>query len=289
MRTCQMFVFAGLLVLLSGCGITTVKTRLKLPARTAELQTAKRIYVSGFRGVRGGAATRELKKKITEGGLHTLVNNSSQAHVIVSGNALPDNYVADLEKRHIERCVKHNKKGDCLAKAKIPQYRLLEQCTVKIHGNASQGRASLFDRTFSSSEKAEGIREKKKPQSKRNQICGQSYARAIEKFVWFVTPAWATVGLTFHDVDDSAGRTSQAVSMVEAGNLDSAHNLFKQVIADNSLDAEHKAWARYNLARLLWAKARFKECISEIEQAESVLGAKDLLIQVKTNCREYTL
>jgi len=289
MKAIRVILIAGLLVLSTGCGITIVKARIKLPARTAELQTAKKIFVSSIGGPRGGAVARELKEKITEGGLHTLVASPSQANVVVSGEALPDNYTNDLEKREVVKCVKEDKKGKCLAKAKIPQYRLLEQCTVQIHGNASENGAALFDRTFSASEKAEGIREKDKPESQRNRICQESYAEAIDEFVWFVTPAWSIVGLTFYDVDDTAGRTAQAVDMVKASNLDKAHSLFEQVISDKTLDAEHQAWARYNLARLLWAKARFKECVDQINQAENVLGSEDLLIQVKTSCQEYTL
>ena len=276
------------LFILAGCGVTMVKTRIKLPARTAELQEAKTIYLSPIAGSRGGAATRELRQKIVEGSLHTLVSTSSQANVVISGQALPDKFEHKLDEEKKDKCVKKNKKGKCTKKVKIPEYSLQEKCTVQIHGKAVEGGQILFERTFGGWESATATKENKHPRSQRNQLCKTAFDEAIEDFVWFTTPAMATVVITFHDVDDSGGLTDKAKDMVEMGNLGKAHELLEQVIADSSLDNEQQAWSRHNLARVLWAEGKFDECLQQVAQAERVLGSDEELRQIKTECQEYT-
>lgn len=306
-------ILASLAVLSSGCSTTTVKTRLTLPPRTAAMQTKQKVLVVPFSGRRGPSATRDMRTEISSGRLHTVFDTNLEgqrlaqinetlkaggavdagglggATVILAGTVEDDEYENTIDEYKTDKCVKHDKKGKCTDKVKVPVYTLRETCGVRIVARAVAVATGdvLFERTFRGTASAQDTAEKALPPSQRNTICADAYSQAISLLVPFVTPFTVTVALSFHDVEDSGRLTSAAVKQVELGNLAKAHDMFVKVISDPALDDKGRAWAHHNYAVLLWAQARFDDCVKQARMAEEVLGNDSDVQSNKQSCTDY--
>jgi len=315
-RSTLLFVlFLFLVGVASACSTTTVSTRLKLPPRSLEMQTKQSILVLGFQGTRGVAASQAIRNAISKARFHTIIDGSfdqlrasqlsqrlqsggtvdltgsvpAGATVIISGGTMDDVYDHEIIEGETEKCAAKDKKGKCTRKVKVKVYTLKESCesTVNLRVTRVSDGAVLVDRTFAQSESNSESQEQRAPNSRQRQICDAAFNSSMNNAIPFVTPFEITVGLKFHDVDDPAGATKQAVSEMKMGQLDAAYKRFESVISVPGLDEKDRGWAHYNFAVALWAKALFDQCIEQVSEAQKYLGADSTVMEIKSACEDY--
>lgn len=306
---------AALGTVVAGCATRRVVTHATLPPRLKAMGTQQRVRLIPFTGPRGEEATRRLRSAITRGGFHTLVDRDHEAQraqeleralaagqaaelassapegatILISGQTHAGDYERDIEESSVRRCVRKNRKGKCTKMVDVPVYELSEVCrtTVRATIKSVEAGSVIFDQEFPGAEAVVRTEEGKKPAGVGAALCDAAFANAMEKLVHHVTPHQKQVSLDFRVISDPAGHTEKAMEAAKLSRLEQARTLLEKVVAEPTLSDEDRAWARYNLAVVLWALARFDECVRQTEMAQATLGADSDLVGLHHGCKEY--
>lgn len=306
--------FLAGVVMLSGCTTKAVKTTMTLPPRCRDLQNEQRLIVMKFSGPRGHQATTALRSAVSSGGLHQIMDTEHQALIeqqlvqalasgstvdlnnmaptgasfIVWGQTNPDDYSSDVERGQVEKCASRNKDGKCTHKVRVPYFTLNEKCGVTVTARVTRvaDGAVVIDRTFSRIDTSSRSKEKEVPASLRSEICQNAFVQAFNEVVKFVTPYRLTTKLSFHKVKGSDD-TDKALEYVKMSKFEQAEKLLVKVVETPDLDDKNRAWARFNLAVVHWARADFDNCLKQVNMSQDTLGADSDLMDLERACREY--
>jgi len=126
-----------------------------------------------------------------------------------------------------------------------------------------------------------------KPVSTREEVCRQAFMKALNRFTRYITPYYSNVTLEFQPIKDSKGQNEMAIENAKRNQFEDAHNNFKMVIQDSSLNDEERAWARYNDALTLWAIGKTAQCAEQLKKAREVLGDEKKLKNWQSQCENY--
>ncbi len=303
-------------LLLWACSTTSVSTRLLLPPRASVFQKPQTIVITPFSGPRGKLITDKVRAAIVNGGHHTLIAQGKQnatrikqleralaagesvdmgksvagaATVIVTGNVHKDDYYIERETELVRKCRKTNKDGKCILEKTVAVHSISETCTSEINGRVirvADGKV-VFERNSSGTKTYYDSRENRQPRSQRKQICKRASLQAIEQFIPFITPHYATVNLRFRNIEDRANDTERAIHFAEVKQFGKARSLFEKVITDESLSPEDRAWARYNLSVVLWVQKQYQDCLTQLDQVIGELGNDGDVQSMYSECSDY--
>jgi|GEM_PF-3186995 len=311
-----MAIFLVFFILISfGCVTGDVKTRIKLPSRNIEMQKPQMIMVVGFTGNKGDVATELIQKKISDGGLHNLTIGTKQdraltekllqssgdesstslkdlageATIIVTGNVSDEDYTDHMRTSYATKCSYKDSSGKCLSEDRVPTHTLIESCTTELTGKVFR----VADGKLLLEKKTSGMRvlsvtmQNTKPVSTREEVCRQAFMKALNRFTRYITPYYSNVTLEFQPIKDSKGQNEMAIENAKRNQFEDAHNNFKMVIQDSSLNDEERAWARYNDALTLWAIGKTAQCAEQLKKAREVLGDEKKLKNWQSQCENY--
>lgn len=274
--------------MLGACGSTRVTTRATLAARSKEMNTPQRIALIPASGSHGRELTMRLKSAIVGGRLHTLLATPDGATVTVTGQVLDDDYSDKVEDEVQKRCVAQDKKGRCTKNVDVTVYNRSEYCasTVVVSATSRADGRVLVAKTIREGAANSNTNDGHPPEAAGASLCSEAFNRAAELAVRYISPYQAEVALEFHDIDDG-GDTEKAVGFAKVSDFEAAKAVLSGVIENQTLDPPAQAWARYNLAVVLWALADFRGCIEQLDSTQGTLGAESAITTMYRECKEY--